>query len=500
MARYQRLALPLMVRYQNLARLASSGVPALSGCLAANSGVPALSGCLAAECRSPQVRTVHTTPVRTDKINQQTSPEAHISPYGRIPFFHERGPGIGIDKSLQERLDELFGKDPVLDERVDIGFAKLDSQSRGSGRGAAADWRKKNRSNRELEKAAREGTLQVEMSEVREEWINSGEVFTDIFNAAELYGVYEDLYNHGYFHPCLLLDIAYVDEDDVMTPVYRGNIVKPREATTTPEVSWKSNSEDDLWCLMMTSLDTHLTTEGAEYLHWMVGNIQGSDISSGDELVSYLPPFPPYGTGYHRYVFVMYKQEQTLDLTKFRLEKGSTSLQDRTFNTFNFYSEFQDLVTPAGLAFFQSDYDSSLRYFFHNVLNMKEPRFEYEYPEYYIPPWRSFAPFNKTEGFDEFLDRHRDPKDIEKQVLELKLKHNHPFKGDLNAYMKYPGAHGKELLVRFPSPIGEKQLNRKQSYKIAQWRRNQIQRERLKEGYFSTMDHHELRRDPKWCS
>ena len=33
-------------------------------------------------------------------------------------------------------------------------------------------------------------------------------------------------------------------------------------------------------------------------------------------------------------------------------------------------------------------------------------------------------------GFDEFLNRHRDPKDIEKEVLEKKLANTDPFKGD----------------------------------------------------------------------
>ena len=32
---------------------------------------------------------------------QQTELGSHISPIGRIPFFHERGPGISIDKTLQ---------------------------------------------------------------------------------------------------------------------------------------------------------------------------------------------------------------------------------------------------------------------------------------------------------------------------------------------------------------------------------------------------------------
>jgi hypothetical protein len=75
-------------------------------------------------------------------------------------------------------------------------------------------------------------------------------------------------FRHGYFHPCVVLDVAYRQDtsstetdttSDTMVPVYRGNVVKPVEAGREPEVSWTSQSADDLWCLVMTGLDTHLT-------------------------------------------------------------------------------------------------------------------------------------------------------------------------------------------------------------------------------------------------
>ena len=41
-------------------------------------------------------------------------------------------------------------------------------------------------------------------------------------------------------------------------------------------------------------------------------NIRGSDVSSGDVVVPYLPPVPPRGVGYQRMVFVLYKQTQPI--------------------------------------------------------------------------------------------------------------------------------------------------------------------------------------------
>ena len=53
---------------------------------------------------------------------------------------------------------------------------------------------------------------------------------------------------HGYFYPCVELNIAYALDDDMLAPVYRGNIIKPSEAASAPEISWDSK-EDDLWTL-----------------------------------------------------------------------------------------------------------------------------------------------------------------------------------------------------------------------------------------------------------
>jgi len=441
------------------------------------------------------VRALTVSCARENQYRQPTGRAGHVSPWNRIPFIHERGPPLGVDKNLQERLNDLFRKDGVTGQKVDIGFAPVKKDSEGKGK--ISEWRRKTRTNKELEKAAREGTLSVDLDVVRDQWMQSGEVFQDIFDAAELYGVYDDLFEHAFFKPCRILNVNYEQDDgETLVPVYRGNIVKPLEAKNAPEISWDSKP-DSLWTLAMVGLDTHLTTPGAEYLHWLVCNIRGGDLETGDSLCDYLQPFPPYGSGYHRYVFVLYHQDKEVDMEGQRREKGTVSLQERTFRTFDFYSQYQEHITPAGLAFFQSDYDTSLRDFFHQTLNMKEPRYEYEFPEPYIRPWSNFYYSNPTKGFNEFMDRHRDPKDIEQEVFVKKLAHTCPFEGDLEMNeMKYPGVHQEEFEEKFPAPIGEKDFSVKQGYKIPQWKRVQLQKERLRQGYYRSKDHKNLRRDP----
>ena len=50
-------------------------------------------------------------------------------------------------------------------------------------------------------------------------------------------------------------------------------------------------------------------------LLYFSGNIPGNDLSKGEVLCDYMKPFPPKGTGYHRFIFTLYKQEQHIDFS-----------------------------------------------------------------------------------------------------------------------------------------------------------------------------------------
>lgn len=98
-------------------------------------------------------------------------------------------------------------------------------------------------------------------------------------------------------------------------------------------------------------------------------NIPNGKVAEGQVLAEYLPPFPPRGVGYQRMVFVLYKQQSRLDLSAHKVDKQDyTKLEKRSFNTLEFYRQHQDELTPAGLAFYQTNWDESLTDFYHNVL------------------------------------------------------------------------------------------------------------------------------------
>jgi large subunit ribosomal protein L38 len=68
---------------------------------------------------------------------------------------------------------------------------------------------------------------------------------------------------------------------------------------------------------------------------------------------------------------------------------------------------------------------------------MENPSFEYDFPIPYLKPqvW-----FPKRQPFNLYMDKYRDPKQINKEFLIQKLKKEHPFKFP-DPPLKYPNAH-----------------------------------------------------------
>lgn len=168
---------------------------------------------------------------------------------------------------------------------------------------------------------ARDHKIKVDKDQVRQVWLETaGPVHKK--NIAEHYGIFEHLYGEGYFLPLLNLEVLYDLKDGSCLPVYTGNVIKPLEAKEVPTVLFEADG-NDMWTLALTSLDGHLTESDKEYVHWLVANIPGNCVEKGDTLVEYLQPFPLKGTGYHRYAFVLYKQDGRVeyDIPKGKIPK-----------------------------------------------------------------------------------------------------------------------------------------------------------------------------------
>ncbi|XP_075605841.1 large ribosomal subunit protein mL38-like [Balearica regulorum gibbericeps] len=173
---------------------------------------------------------------------------------------------------------------------------------------------RENRQNAEMERAARLRTVLIPLGEVRAEWEKTSGPFHKQ-RVAEHCGIFRDLFKGATFTPWVTLRVEYSQEDEDLVPVYDGNMVTPSEASSPPAVSYEAD-EGSLWTLWLTNPDGHLRDANSEYLHWLVTNIPGNDIKSGKEICHYVPPFPAMGTGCHRFVFLLFKQDCPIDFSE----------------------------------------------------------------------------------------------------------------------------------------------------------------------------------------
>ncbi|KAJ2942927.1 hypothetical protein O0L34_g15117 [Tuta absoluta] len=87
------------------------------------------------------------------------------------------------------------------------------------------------------------------------------------------------------------------------------------------------------------------------WLHWLVVNIPGKSLNKGSVLAEYNGPAPPKDTGAHRYVFLVFKQNDKINFAEHfpAEEKGRRA----NFNLSNFTTKYQ-LSGPIAGNFFQA--------------------------------------------------------------------------------------------------------------------------------------------------
>lgn len=139
-----------------------------------------------------------------------------------------------------------------------------------------------------------------------------------------------------------LLTIEYSDKDHVAL----GNTLKVEDTQERPIIQFTINSPGsekeleltprDRFTLVLTDPDAPSNTDHkwSEYAHWIVTDLQLNteesatsttsesdqalslttvlDYTKGNEILPYQGPAPPPGTGKHRYVFLLFRQDPTV--------------------------------------------------------------------------------------------------------------------------------------------------------------------------------------------
>lgn len=133
-----------------------------------------------------------------------------------------------------------------------------------------------------------------------------------------------------------------------------GNELSPAAVTAEPEVDFWA--EPDSWYLL-SMVDPDASPQNTQFLHWLVGNIQGNDVSSGDVLAEYVGSGPPPGFGLHRYVFLLYKQPGNITFDEPALD--TTSVEGRRNFSMSKFSGNYSLGDPIALNFFVAQHDDA---------------------------------------------------------------------------------------------------------------------------------------------
>ncbi|XP_023947600.1 phosphatidylethanolamine-binding protein homolog F40A3.3 isoform X3 [Bicyclus anynana] len=138
--------------------------------------------------------------------------------------------------------------------------------------------------------------------------------------------------------------------------VKSGNVLTPTQVKDVPSVSWDAQP-DVFYTLAMTDPDAPSRKEPTfrEWHHWLVGNIAGNDVASGDTLSAYIGSGPPPGTGLHRYVYLVYRQPSKLQFDEERLPNNSGDKRGG-FSISKFAKKY-NLGDPIAGNFYQAEYD-----------------------------------------------------------------------------------------------------------------------------------------------
>ncbi|GMT31479.1 hypothetical protein PFISCL1PPCAC_22776, partial [Pristionchus fissidentatus] len=155
-------------------------------------------------------------------------------------------------------------------------------------------------------------------------------------------------------------DVIHCSPENTLTVVWPesgatasvGNELTPTRVHTKPNVWWDADDKE-LYTLMMTGevIPPEREVELREALHWLVVNIKGSDVATGHNVADYIAVGPPEGTGSHRYVFTVWRQNRALTSEDYGVSGTKTSLEGRLkFKTMVFAAKASGEEAPMAVA------------------------------------------------------------------------------------------------------------------------------------------------------
>jgi len=105
--------------------------------------------------------------------------------------------------------------------------------------------------------------------------------------------------------------------------IMNGSYITPLQSHLEPKIEYVANPTM-LYTLIMYDPDAVV----GNYVHWVVINIPGDNVSNGQTLLNYKGPAPPQGSGIHRYIFLIFEQMERINAQNIPESKRSMPLNE----------------------------------------------------------------------------------------------------------------------------------------------------------------------------
>ncbi|XP_036623576.1 phosphatidylethanolamine-binding protein 1-like [Trichosurus vulpecula] len=137
-----------------------------------------------------------------------------------------------------------------------------------------------------------------------------------------------------------------------------GQVLTPTQVKGHPvSIGWQGCDSSKLYTLVLTDPDapSRKDPKFREWHHFLVVNMKGSDVSSGEVLSDYVGSGPPKGTGLHRYVWLIYEQNGPLKCDEHVLSNRSGDHRGK-FKVAAFRGKYK-LGSPVAGTCYQAEWD-----------------------------------------------------------------------------------------------------------------------------------------------
>ncbi|XP_045503714.1 protein D2-like [Colias croceus] len=133
-----------------------------------------------------------------------------------------------------------------------------------------------------------------------------------------------------------------------------GTKFSPVRTINSVYLNYPNGAENEMYTVMLLDIDASTgDDEFSAYIHGMFLNSPASNLLLGDQIVPYVPAQPMPGTGYHRYVGLLYQQSEYLNPNQTKYYQ--LARQRTRFSAMDFAQE-NNLKEPVAGNFFLAEY------------------------------------------------------------------------------------------------------------------------------------------------